>query len=140
MPPDDTFILSKLFVMSDKAPLVADNPAFGEFVKLIAGVVVLPDIKVRAPVIVPPIVGKLPLAFPVRLPMISAVMVPAEKLPVISLATMVDTVFRFVAVVAEFATSPAVVNVANFSLLISALDEISVFIIKLFVKLPFELI
>ena len=136
VPADDTFSLSTPFVISDNAPDVAESPAFVEFVKLIAGVVVLPDINVKAPVIVPPLSGKFPLALPVTLPIRFAVIVPAEKLPVLSRATIADTVLRFVAVVAEFETRPAVVSVANLLLLIPALGEMSSSTIKLLDKTP----
>jgi hypothetical protein len=54
-----------------------------------------------------------------------AVMVPAEKLPDESRATIALAVLRLVAVVAEFATLPAVLMVANFESVIAADDEIS---------------
>jgi hypothetical protein len=52
-------------------------------------------------------------------------MVPAEKLPDESRATIALAVFALVAVVAEFATLPAVLMVANFESAIAADDEIS---------------
>jgi hypothetical protein len=61
----------------------------------------------------------------VALPDKVAVMVPAEKLPDESRATIALAVFALVAVVAEFATLPAVEIVANFESVIAADDEIS---------------
>jgi hypothetical protein len=72
------------------------------------------------------------VAFPVKF----AVIVPAEKLPDESRATIVLAVFPLVAVVAEFATNPDAVNVANLPLAIAAFEAISEFTINELDKLP----
>ena len=55
------------------------------------------------------------------LPVSVAVIVPAEKWPEPSLATIVDPAFAFVAVVAELLTFPTVAIVASFVSAIAAL-------------------
>jgi hypothetical protein len=72
----------------------------------------------------------------VALPFKLAVIVPAEKLPDESRATIVLAVFPLVAVVAEFATKPDAVSVANLPLAIAAFEAISEFTIKELDKLP----
>src|SRR5580658_1171029 len=61
----------------------------------------------------------------VALPLKFAVIVPAEKLPELSRATIALGVLVLVAVVAEFATLPAVEIVANFESAIAAAGSIS---------------
>lgn len=63
------------------------------------------------------------VAVPVRL----AVIVPAEKLPEASRATIADAVFALAAVVAEFETLPAVEMVASFVSTIAAAELMSTF-------------
>ena len=58
-------------------------------------------------------------------------MIPAEKLPVGSRATIAPPWFAAFAVVAVFATLPAVEIVASFESTIAALGEISAFTIVL---------
>ena len=65
----------------------------------------------------------------------AAVIVPAVKLPEVSRKTIVLTLFKLVAVVAEFATLPVVVIVANFVSVI-VLAVISALTINDEVKLP----
>src|SRR5207244_6355333 len=72
------------------------------------------------------------VAFPHKL----AVMVPAEKLPDASRATMALAVFALVAVVAELATLPAVEIVANLVSAIAAAESISALTISELDKLP----
>jgi len=81
------------------------------------GVLVDPLGTCRALVKVPPVSGKLRLASPVKL----AVMVPAEKFPLALRSTIAFAAFADVAVVALFATRPAVVNVTRFALVIVVL-------------------
>ena len=70
-----------------------------------------------------------PVTFPVRSPVtfpdIVAVIVPALKFPLASLATMELAVFALVAVVALFDTLPAVAIVASFVSAIAALGLMS---------------
>ena len=91
---------------------------------------------VSIPVRVPPAKGRSRDALPVTLPMRAAVMVPAEKLPLVSRRTIVLGVFVFVAVVAEFATLPAVEMVASLLSVIAAEFEISALTINDDDKLP----
>jgi len=76
----------------------------------------------------------------VALPDKFAVIVPAAKLPDESRATMSFAVFALVAVVAEFATLPAVEIVANFESVIAADDEISALTISELDNNPDELL
>lgn len=71
---------------------------------------------VKLPERVPPVNGKFREATPVKL----AVMMPAEKFPEVSRATMALAVFKFVAVVAELLTKPALINVASLEFAIAA--------------------
>src|SRR5260221_154002 len=64
-------------------------------------------------------------ALPVTLPVRFAVIVPAEKLPELSRATIALTVLELVAVVAELATLPAVEIVASFVSTIAAAGSTS---------------
>ena len=90
----------------------------------------------RLPVMVSPALRTLREAAPVTLPTSAAVMVPALKLPEESRATMAFGVSRFVAVVAELATSPGVVRVASLLLAMAAFEAISALTINELVKLP----
>ena len=69
----------------------------------------------KLPLSVPPVNGKFKLEFPVTFPVKLAVIIPAEKLPDASLATMAKFVFAEVAVVATFAINKGVFNVNNLS-------------------------
>src|SRR5260221_4658058 len=80
----------------------------------------------------------LPVTLPVTLPVKFAVMVPAEKLPDASRATIAFAVLVLVAVVAEFATLPAVEIVANFVSTIAADADTSALVINELDKLPDE--
>src|SRR5213075_1549333 len=71
-------------------------------------------------------------------PLKFAVIVPAEKLPNASRSTIVLGTLELVAVVAEFATFPAVDNVANFVSTIAAIGDISAFTINKLDKFPEE--
>ena len=64
----------------------------------------------------------------VELPLNAPVIVPASKLPLASLATIDDAVFKFVALVDELATLPAVVMVFN---LLSAIEPASIVLLTL---------
>jgi len=70
------------------------------------------------------------------LPTRFAVIVPAEKFPEESLATIADTTLEDVADVAELETFPDVVIVANFVSVIEAEEEISVFVINAEERFP----
>lgn len=94
-----------------------------------AGIVTVPDS-------VPPVKGRLSEANPVKL----AVIVPAEKLPEASLATIALAVFALFAVVAELLTSPVDVNVASLLLLMAADPLMSASTISEDVKRPAELL
>jgi hypothetical protein len=71
-------------------------------------------------------------AFPFKL----AVIVPALKLPETSLNTIVEAVFKFVAVVAELDTFPLVVIVFNLESEMEAVPLISAFTIKEVERFP----
>ena len=73
------------------------------------------------PVIVSPALSTLSEAAPMRL----AITVPAEKLPDASRATIAFATLVLVAVVAELATLPAVLIVANFVSTIAAAGSTS---------------
>ena len=75
------------------------------------------------------LLGALPLAVPVKL----AVIVPAEKFPLASRATMALAVLAFVAVVAELATFPVVLICASFVSTMAALAEMSALTMPLMV-------
>jgi hypothetical protein len=104
------------------------------------GAATVPAGNTKVPVRVPPVRGKsndaCPVTLPVTLPVKFALMVPAEKLPEESRATIVFAVFKLVAVVAELATFPDVEIVANLLSVIPAPEAISLFIINEVDKLP----
>jgi hypothetical protein len=106
------------------------------------GAAAVPAGSVNVPVNVPPVNGRSceawPVTLPVTFPIKLAVIVPAEKLPDESRATIALAVFALVAVVAEFATLPALEIVANFESVIPADDEISLLTINELDKLPEE--
>ena len=107
LPVESIFILSTPFVIKDNVFADVDvNPVVLPLLKVSDGAVNELEGKVKAPVIMPPVNSKFPLAFPVTLPVRFAVIFPAEKSPNESLATIALAVFRLVAVVAEFATNP----------------------------------
>src|SRR6266404_4614028 len=104
-PPDAIFILSIAFVLNDKFPVVADKPLVVLPVNTNAGNAVVPAGICKVPVIVSPALSTfndaLPVTLPVTLPIKFAVIVPAEKLPDASRATIAFAVLALVAVVAE---------------------------------------
>lgn len=67
-----------------------------------------------------------------------SVIIVVVKFPLPSLATIVETTFDAVAVVAEFNTFPAVEMVDSLLSIIAAALEMSEFTIKLVVKFPNE--
>ena len=69
-------------------------------------------------------------AFPLTLPVKFAVIVPAEKLPLLSRATIAFAVFADVAVVAEFDTFPAVATVASLVSAMAAAELMSALTIE----------
>lgn len=97
------------------------NPVFVPPLKAMAGLVLVPAIAVMTPLIEPPAKGKFNEASPVKL----AIIVPAEKLPELSRLTIALAVLALVAVVAELATNPEALKVANLELLIAAELEMS---------------
>jgi hypothetical protein len=84
----------------------------------------------------PPIVNAPGLAVSTLLVANDAVIVPAEKLPEASRATIVDGVFADVAVVAELATLPAVAMVASLLSTIPAAAIISLLVTREVVRRP----
>ena len=84
-------------------PTVAADPICNELA------VKVPFGKTSGPVKVPPVRGKSPLECPFNV----AVIIPALKFPLASLDTMVLGLFKLVAVVALFATKPAVDKIIN---------------------------
>jgi len=109
VPPAAIFKRSSAFVLNDNAPALADKPVVVLPVNTNDGNAVVPAGNCNVPVMVSPAFNTLADAAPVKL----AVMVPAEKLPELSRATIALAVLLLVAVVAEFATLPAVLIVAN---------------------------
>ena len=86
--------------------------------------------------LVPPFtIDTMPDTF-VAFPFSVAVIVPAEKLPLASLETMVLLLFKSVAVVAEFATFPAEEIVAKFASVIPALPDKLAFVNPVIVFAP----
>src|SRR5207247_2342764 len=90
----------------------------------------------NAPVIVSPALSTLSDAAPAKL----AIMVPAVKLPDASRATIAFAVLRLVAVVAELATLPAVLIVANLVSTIAAAGSTSALTINELESKPDELL
>jgi hypothetical protein len=86
------------------------------------------------PLMLPPVIVALE---EVTAPLKAALIVPALKLPEASRATIAFAVFAFVAVVAEFATLPAVLIVASFVSTIPAAAAMSL-LTMLFVRASFE--
>lgn len=83
------------------------------------------------------LIAEMAVVAEVALPFNVAVIVPAEKFPRLSRATIVDAVFVLVAVVAEFATLPMVVIVANFESTMPAPIVMSAFVISAVETFPF---
>ena len=131
-PPEAIFIRSKPLVLNDKLSELADKPEVVLPVNTSDGNAVVPAGNCKVPVIVSPVRNTLSEAAPRRL----AIIVPALKLPNASRATMVFAVLRFVAVVAELATLPAVEIVASLVSTIPAAGSISALTIKDVDKLP----
>ena len=92
-PPEAIFIRSTALVLNDKSPPLADKPDVVLPVNTNDGNAVVPAGNCSVPVIVSPALRTLFEALPVKL----AVMVPAEKLPETSRATMVLGVLVLVA-------------------------------------------
>ena len=114
-------------VRRDKAPAEdPDNPVVRAPLKFKAGDAVELFGKVRDPVIASPAFK----TFNDDAPANEAVIVPAEKFPEPSLATIVFIVFVAIAVVALLLTLPVVEIVANFVSDIAAAESISAFVIK----------
>lgn len=132
--PDESIkTASDPLVLRDKVLGVAeDRPVVTLPVKLRDGIEAVPAGRAKFPVMVSPAFNTFPLASPVK----EAVMVPAEKFPDPSRATMVLTVLLEVAVVAELATFPAVEITANFVSTMAALFETSAFTIDEVLRLP----
>ena len=102
------FIRSNALVLNDKSPALADKPEVVLPVKIREGANVVPAGSCNVPVIVSPALRTLAEAAPVKL----AVIVPAEKLPDPSRATIVSVVFALVA---------SVPMVISFALLVIAI-------------------
>ena len=130
-PAEDMPIACEPFVLIDKVLADgAERPVVVLPVKLRLGAAAVPAANCRLPVMVSPVVSTFNEALPVTVPVRFAVIVPAEKLPDASRATIVLAVFVFVAVVAEFATLPAVLIVASLVSTIAAAGSTSVFTIS----------
>ena len=136
VPPEEIFNCSTPAVLKDNAPALADKPVVVLPVNTNDGNAVVPAGSCKVPVIVSPALSTLADAAPVKL----AVIVPAEKLPDESRATIALAVFALVAVVAEFATLPAVLIVANFESVIPAFGSTSAFTINELVNNPAALL
>ncbi len=126
VPPADIFIRSNPVVLNDKLPAFVDKPVVVLPVNANDGNAVVPAGNCNAPVIVSPDLRTFNEAAPVKL----ALIVPAEKLPEPSRATIALAVFALVAVVAELATLPAVLMVASLVSTIAADGSISAFTIN----------
>ena len=113
-------------MFNDKLPELADNPDVVLPVNTNDGKAFVPAGNCNVPVMVSPALRTLSAAAPIKL----AIIVPAEKLPDASRATIALAVLRLVAVVAEFATLPAVEIVANFVSAIAAAGSTSAFTIN----------
>src|SRR4030095_11624656 len=139
LPEPSICILSTALVSNERVfAVAAEKPVLVLPLNLIDGKAAVPAGIVSAPVIVSPDLSTLSDAAPVTVPTRFAVIVPAEKLPATSRATIAFAVFAFVAVVAEFATFPAVLIVASLVSTIAAVGSISVLTIKDVDKLPNE--
>ena len=126
-------ILSTPLVSNDNVfAVAADKPVFVLPVNCNDGAAAVPAGNVNVPVNVPPVRGRSNDACPVRL----AVMVPAEKLPDASRATIALAVLALVAVVAELATLPVVEIVASLVSTIPAAADTSASTIRELDKLP----
>ena len=91
-----------------KKPAEADSPTV-ELPTCKDGTEEVPAGSTSAPVNVPPVKGNSRLEWPVTV----AVIVPALKFPLASLLTIVEGLFKLVAVVAELETRPAVESVTS---------------------------
>src|ERR1044071_8708149 len=125
------------FVSNDRVfAVAAEKPVLVLPVNLIDGAAALPAGIINVPVIVSPALSTFNEALPVTLPVRFAVIVPAEKLPDASRLTIAFAVLAFVAVVAELATLPAVLIVANLVSTIAAPAATSAFTIREVDKFP----
>ena len=134
VPPEDILNRSSALVLKDKLPLLADKPLVVLPVNRNDGAAGEPAGNCNAPVIVSPALSTLFKAEPFNV----AVIVPAEKLPAASRAIIAFGVFALVAVVAEFATLPAVIIVASFVSIIAADALTSAFTMSELDKFPDE--
>jgi len=132
VPPEDILRRSIALVLNKRSPVLADKPAVVLPVNTRDGNAEVPAGSCNVPVMVSPALSTLFDALPDKL----AIIVPAEKLPEASRATIVFGVLRLVAVVAELATLPAVVMVANLVSTIAAAGSTSAFTINEVDKLP----
>jgi|SRR5579872_2884447 len=136
VPPEDIFNCSVPEVLNDNAPALADKPVVVLPVNTKDGNAVVPAGSCKVPVIVSPALSTFNEAAPVKL----ATTVPALKFPELSRSTIVFGVFVLVAVVAEFATLPAVEIVANLVSTIAAAGSTSALTINELVNNPDELL
>ena len=138
-PAEDMPILCAPFVLI--ANVLADGAERPEVVlpvKRKLGAAAVPPGNCKLPDIVSPALSTFNEALPVTFPVKFAVIVPAEKLPDASRATIAFAVLALVAVVAELATLPAVEIVANFVSTIAADADTSAFTMSELDKLPDE--
>lgn len=136
VPEELIVILSDVLVEKDSAFEFKEIPVPVCPLKVNDGAVVEPIGNINGPVIVSPVFK----TFAEEAPVIAAVMVPAVKFPLASLATIPFATFKLLAVVAEFDTFPADDMVANFVSDILASLATSLLDIKDDVKLPFALL
>jgi len=136
--PDELrFICSAPLISNDNTfAVAAEIPEVVLPVNLRDGAAAVPAGNCNAPVMVSPALSTFNDAAPVTFPVKFAVIVPAEKLPDASRATIALAVLALVAVVAEFATLPAVLIVANLLSTIPAFAAISLLTINELDKLP----
>src|SRR5579872_7004473 len=136
VPPEEIFNCSTPAVLNDSDPALADKPVVVLPVNTNDGNAVVPAGSCNVPVMVSPALSTLADAAPVKL----ATTVPALKFPELSRATIAFAVFKLVAVVAEFATLPAVEIVANLVSTIAAAGSTSALTINELVNNPDELL
>lgn len=130
-PAEDMPILCAPFVLI--ANVLADGAERPEVVlpvKRKLGAAAVPPGNCKLPDIVSPALSTFNEALPVTFPVKFAVIVPAEKLPDASRATIAFAVFELVAVVAEFEILPDVEIVANLVSEMPAAGTISAFTIS----------
>ena len=126
IPPEDILTRSNPLVLRERLLLLAESPVVVLPVNRKDGRAVVPAGSCNVPVMVSPTLSRFSEAAPSK----SAITIFAEKLPEASRATIALAVLRPVAVVAVFATLPAVLIVASFESTIPAAAMISALVIN----------